>query len=206
MASRAGALRLAAALAVAVVMMPAAGAKAPAAGPTLEERVCGCAACHGADGNSTTAGIPSLAGQPETFIATQLILFREGLRRSERMAPQAAGLSDETILAMAAHFARLTPRPTGRPADRDLMARGRVLARAGRCGQCHLPDFSGRAQMPRLAGQREDYLAAALIAYRDEERGGADTTMINVMRGASDADIRALAHFLSRQTPRAWGR
>ncbi len=27
--------------------------------------------------------------------------------------------------------------------------------------------------------------------------------MINVMRGASDADIRALAHFLSRQTPRA---
>ncbi len=86
------------------------------------------------------------------------------------------------------------------------MARGRVLARAGRCDQCHLPDFSGRAQMPRLAGQREDYLTAALTAYRDEERGGADTTMIDVMHDTSDADIRALAHFLSRQTPRAWGR
>jgi len=206
MASRAGALSLAAALAVAVVMMPAAGAEPPAAGPPLAERLSGCAACHGADGNSTTAGIPSLAGQPEIFITTQMILFREGLRPSEQMAPRAAGLSDGTILAMAAHFARLTPRPTGRPADRDLMARGRGLARAGRCGQCHLPDFSGRAQMPRLAGQRQDYLTAALTAYRDEERGGADTTMIDVMRGASDADIRALAHFLSRQTPRAWGR
>ncbi len=187
-------------------MMPAAGAKAPAAGPTLEERVRGCGVCHGADGNSTTAGIPSLAGQPEIFITTQMILFREGLRPSEQMAPQAAGLSDGTILAISAHFARLTPRPPGRPGDRGLMARGRGLARAGRCGQCHLPDFSGRAQMPRLAGQREDYLAAALTAYRDDERGGADTTMIDVMRGASDADIRALAHFLSRQTPRARGR
>jgi cytochrome c553 len=39
----------------------------------------------------------------------------------------------------------------------------------------------------------------ALTAYREETRGGADTTMIDVMRGASDAEIAALAHFLARR-------
>ncbi len=199
MRARGGALRLATALAVVVATVPPAGAQPPAGGPPLEERLRGCAGCHGADGNSTQEGIPSLAGQPETFIVTQLILFREGLRSSEQMEPQTEGLDDDTVLAIAAHFAALTPRSNRGPTDPDLMARGRVLARTGRCDQCHLPDFSGRAQIPRLAGQREDYLVAALTAYRDDERGGADTTMIDVMYDISDAEIRALAHFLSRQ-------
>jgi cytochrome c553 len=134
---------------------------------------------------------------------TQLILFREGLRSSEQMSPQAQELDDGTVLALAAHYAALPARANDGLADPELMARGRVLARAGRCNQCHLPDFSGRAQIPRLAGQREDYLAATLTAYRDDARGGADTTMIAVMSEVGDADIRALAHFLSRQASRA---
>jgi cytochrome c553 len=52
--------------------------------------------------------------------------------------------------------------------------------------------------MPRLAGQREDYLRSTLVAYRDGTRGGADTTMNDIMQGVSDDDIRALAHFLAR--------
>ena len=117
MRARAAALRLATALAVAVVTMPPAGAQSPAGGPPLEERLRVCAQCHGADGNSTQEGIPSLAGQPETFIVTQLILFREGLRSSEQMAPQAQGLDDDTVLALAAHFAALPARANDGPAD-----------------------------------------------------------------------------------------
>jgi cytochrome c553 len=118
------------------------------------------------------------------------------------MAPQAANLDDATIEALAAHFAALPPQSTAGPADPALMDRSRELVRAGRCGQCHLPDFSGRDQIPRLAGQREDYLRTTLTAYRDGTRGGADTTMNDVMQGVSDADIRALAHFLAHQAPR----
>ena len=54
-----------------------------------------------------------------------------------------------------------------------------------------------------MAGQRADYLVATLSGYRDDARGGADTTMIAVMAGVGDADVRALAHYLSRQGPRA---
>ena len=80
------------------------------------------------------------------------------------------------------------------------MKRGTELAAQMHCGQCHLPNYRGRAQMPRLAGQREDYLVDTMRLYRDNKRTGADTTMAEILRGVSDADIRALAHFLARRS------
>jgi len=50
-----------------------------------------------------------------------------------------------------------------------------------------------------LAGQREAYLDAEMRAYRDGKRAGGDTIMAAALYGVSDADIKALAHFLSRQ-------
>jgi cytochrome c553 len=38
-----------------------------------------------------------------------------------------------------------------------------------------------------------------MLAYRDGRRSGADASMAAALYGVSDADIRALAHFLSRQ-------
>ena len=187
------------ALAALLTTTPPAGAETPAGGPVFDALLDGCGQCHGADGNSVTPDVPSLAGQPATFLETQLILFRERLRRSEAMAPQVRGLDDPTVIALAAHYAALPPRAAPEAGNPALLAQGRQLSKAGRCGTCHLPDFAGRQQIPRLAGQREDYLAMALAAYRDETRGGADTTMIDVMRGTSDAEIEALAHFMARQ-------
>jgi cytochrome c553 len=53
--------------------------------------------------------------------------------------------------------------------------------------------------MPRLAGQRVDYLILSLTAYREGVRSGIDTSMNGVMSGVSDGDIHALAHFLAGQ-------
>jgi cytochrome c553 len=64
-----------------------------------------------------------------------------------------------------------------------------------RCVSCHLPDFSGQQQMPRLAKQRVDYLLHSLKEYRDNTRTGSDTLMNNVVAGLSDADLAALAHY-----------
>ncbi len=185
--------RHALALAAVLLAQPAAGLQ------TLRDTLKVCATCHGEDGTSRRQSVPSLAGQPEIFLTNQLIFFREGLRESQDMTPQAEKLTDPDIEAIAAHYAGLAPRSNDAPADEPLLARGSALARTLRCGTCHLPDFSGRQQMPRLAGQREDYLSKAMRAYRDETRGGPDTTMNDILRGVGDADIAALAHFLSRQ-------
>ena len=52
-----------------------------------------CARCHGADGNATLPGTPSLAGQPAWFTHWALIKFRDGRRKDPLMSPFAANLS-----------------------------------------------------------------------------------------------------------------
>ncbi len=172
-----------------------------------QDRVQLCAACHGGDGNSTNPQIPSIAGQPKLFIETQLVLFREELRRSEQMLPVVKGMKDAEIVKLAEHFSNLPAKSmeAGAP-DKALMKTGQEKAKALRCGICHLSDFRGQNQVPRLTGQRETYLAGEMRAYRDGKRSGGDTIMAAALYGVSDADIRALAHFLSRSSAPARAR
>ena len=169
-----------------------------------QERLQLCAACHGPDGNSTNPLIPSIAGQPKLFLETQLVLFREELRKSEQMAPVVKGLKDPEIVKLAEHFSKLPAKvmESGAP-DPKSMKLGAEKARALRCNVCHVSDFSGQNQIPRLAGQREAYLEAEMRAYRDGKRTGGDTIMAAALYGVSDADIKALAHYLSRSSARS---
>ena len=161
------------------------------------DRIALCESCHGAGGNSTTALVPSIAGQPATFLENQLIFFREGLRNAPVMGPLMKGVEDPEITALARHFSRQAVKAArGAPADAATIARGRQIAGKRHCGQCHLPSYEGRAQIPRLAGQREDYLVDTMKAYRDGKRTGADTTMSEVLDGLRDEEIVALAAYL----------
>lgn len=75
-------------------------------------------------------------------------------------------------------------------------------ARLGLCAACH--GETGIAQMPgapNLAGQRLDYLRAALAQYRDGRR---DVALMRAAIGpVSDADLEALARWYSAQAPAA---
>ena len=164
-------------------------------GLPLSERIQQCGACHGEDGNSRLEKIPSLAGQPEFFLLNQLILMREGVRQVEAMAPFVKDLKDADIEALAKHYAKLAPKRTDEPIEPALVRRGAETAAQRRCSSCHLPTLAGQDQMPRLAGQRIDYMTEALKAYRDDKRTGADTAMTAAILGLSDADLAALAHY-----------
>ena len=160
-----------------------------------------CAACHGMDGKSTVAEIPRLAGQQSGFITLQMILFREGIRQVPAMQAPTEKLSDTDIEAVAAYYAGL---PSAAPVDRTprdaaLMARGQAISAARNCGVCHLPNYAGRAQMPRLTHQHEGFLAHTMAEYRDGQRIGIDTQMNGAVQGLLDADIAALAHYLAHQ-------
>jgi len=156
-------------------------------------------ACHGPGGNSVTSGVPSIAGQPKLFLENQLVLIREELRPSPQMLPVVKGMKDAELSRLAEHFSRLPAKPTSAgKSDPKLAQRGMERAKALRCGVCHVSDFSGQKQVPRLASQRDEYLAAEMRAYRDNKRKGGDTIMVAALYGVSDADIEALAHFLSR--------
>ncbi len=167
----------------------------------ISARLMACAACHGADGNAQLPNIPSLAGQPKVFIENQLVIIREGLREITAMKGLLDGVSDAEITAMAVHFSKLPARNSPTAADPALMARGKALAEGMRCGICHLPDYRGREQMPRLAGQREDYLLHSMLQFKNNQAIGRDTIMAASLYGISDGDLKALAHFLARVAP-----
>src|SRR4030095_3492930 len=69
-----------------------------------------CGACHGADGNATIPGTPSLAGQPVYFTHWQLIKYRDGPRKDAQISPFAKNLTD-TDLAEYAPLPKEPPRP-----------------------------------------------------------------------------------------------
>jgi cytochrome c553 len=169
-------------------------------GALSQEKVQLCVSCHGPGGNSAIAGTPSIAGQPKLFMENQLVLFREGIRKSPVMTPLMAGIPDREIAALADHFSKQAVKVEQENLDKKLFSQGQALAKKLRCGVCHLSDFSGQKQMPRLAGQREDYLVSEMLAYRGNQRP--DTTMTAALYGVKDGEIRALAHFLSRSAPR----
>jgi cytochrome c553 len=160
-----------------------------------------CNACHGPGGNSQIPLTPSLAGQPKLFIENQLVLIREGLRDVPQMKEIVAGMSDDTIIALAQHYAAEKPIPKSAAATQEKARLGAAAASKLLCGTCHLPDYAGQNQVPRLAGQDEPYLVHSMKQFRDNPGPGRDTIMAAVLRGLSDADLANLAHYLATFKP-----
>ena len=170
-------------------------------GQVSPQRQALCAACHGADGNSQIKGIPSLAAQPKLFIENSLILMREGMREVPAMKGMLDGVTDAEVIELAKFYSALTLAPP--PADKqaELFNKGEQLASGMRCGICHLPNYVGREQMPRLAGQREDYLLHSLLQFKNNQAVGRDSNMAASVYGVADADLQALSHYLARVSP-----
>jgi cytochrome c553 len=158
-----------------------------------------CEACHGTQDRPSLLGTPWLAGQQEDYISLQMFLFREELRAASQMAGVLNGFSDYDLVDVAAYFGRQKPAGSSGKPDPKLHARGAELSKRMGCGTCHFQDFRGQKQIPRLANQREDYLAATMKAYRDNKRTGADTNMNGMLYKVPDRDIEALAHYLAHQ-------
>ena len=79
---------------------------AAAAGKSGAEVAQSCVMCHGDNGLSTMPGTPSLAGQSDIYLASQLRQFRDGKRHNEVMNVIAKPLSDADIDNVSAYFAQ----------------------------------------------------------------------------------------------------
>jgi cytochrome c553 len=175
----------------------------PAKGQSLASTVC--AACHGPDGNSPIPQNPSIAGQHASYMYKQLSDFKAGRRKNAIMAGIVAGLSDEDMRNVAAHYATQKPRPDAAK-DRTLAAAGQKLYRGGdsdtglpACAGCHSPNGAGiPAQYPRLAGQHGDYTTVQLQSFRSGDRGNDPNGMMRTIAARlSDKEIAALADYIA---------
>lgn len=156
-----------------------------------------CAACHGVDGNATTPGIPSIAGQPNFFTHWQLIKYRDGRRKDSQMSAPAENLSDTDMADLAAFYETQRPRPRGSKTEPARVLEGKRLAALHHCTSCHRPDLSGQQQVPRLAGQDLDYLLKLLRSFKTKTATDLDGLMTMSAQPLQEEDIVNLVHFLA---------
>jgi cytochrome c553 len=156
-----------------------------------------CAACHGADGNATVPGVPSIAGQPNFFTHWQLIKYRDGRRKDPQMSAPAESLSDTDMADLAAFYAAQRPRPRRSKTEPARVAEGQRLAAVHHCTSCHRPDLSGQQQVPRLAGQDLDYLLKLLRSFKAKTATDLDGLMTMSAQPLREEEIVDLVHFLA---------
>jgi len=186
-------------VALAVAVLLAATANVALAGDVEagRQKSAPCAACHGADGNATVPGVPSIAGQPDFFTHWQLIKYRDGRRKDPQMSAPAQNLTDADMADLAAFYAAQRPRPRVSRIEPSRVAEGRRLAAVHHCTSCHRPDLSGQQQVPRLAGQDFDYLLKLLRSFKAKTASDLDGTMTMSAQPLVDEDIVNLVHFLA---------
>lgn len=180
------------------------GAGDPAAG---EQNAAVCAACHGQGGAQPIMAVyPKLSGIGEKYLYRQLVDIKTGVRPIPEMTGLLDNMSDQALLDLAAYFDQ-QDMVVGQ-ADPALAEQGQALYRGGNmatgvaaCAGCHNPKGAGNepAGYPVLGGQSADYVAKQLTAYRDGERaaGANATIMMDVASKLSDAEIKALANYVS---------
>jgi cytochrome c553 len=66
-----------------------------------------CKACHGENGLGVSPEFPTIAGQPQDYIATALNHYKLGKRKNPIMQGQVANLSPKDILDLSAYFSSL---------------------------------------------------------------------------------------------------
>lgn len=174
--------------------LPRASAADAAAG---QKKAQVCIACHGGGGNSTNPVVPSLAGQPQQFIVTQLFMFREGNRKDPQMSPIAANLTNADLNDLAAFFSGQNLAPASSSIDTGRAAAARRLTEQYHCVSCHGPALKGQQHIPRLAGQQRQYLRMQLKGFKAGTRYDMDGNMTSAAQPLSDADVEILADYLS---------
>lgn len=178
----------------------------PARGQQIASQVC--AACHGADGNSSAPANPRLAQQHSEYLYKQLLDYtvRQGQQRPARenaiMNGIASQLSDDDKRNVSAWFASQTAQlNTAR--NKQSLELGQRIWRAGvpekslpACSGCHNPAGQGiPIQYPRLASQHAEYAEVTLKDFRQGTRRN-NPAMQEIAAKLSDAEIRAVADFV----------
>jgi cytochrome c553 len=173
------------------------GALSPAGAQSFDERLSVCLSCHGEKGQSENPEIPSLGAQPSPYALIQIYMFREKLRINEIMNEMAKGISDADLQKFADTIGKLPPPPPAPNPDAARMAKAATLVAQHKCNVCHTANIAGNDAVPRLAGQREDYLLKSLRDYKANTRNEYQPVMTEVIYPLKDEDFVELAYYLA---------
>lgn len=166
-----------------------------------------CSNCHGMDGNSVSPNFPKLAGQPVTYLVSQLKEFRSHNRQDpagfEYMWGLSRSLTDEQIQGLATYFNGQRPARGPLEGNAARAAAGKTLFHEGlpgknvpACATCHGEIAQGNETFPRLAGQHADYVIKQLVVFQRTDQRPDGAIMKVFAHELSADDIRNVATYV----------
>jgi cytochrome c553 len=163
-----------------------------------------CATCHGANGVSHKAGVPSLISLRPKYLFETMQSFRSGDRsldeKNQDMKKALDALTDQDLQHIALYYAlqnenltrAQTPNEGGAPLAKEALAA---------CAKCHGEDGIGDSPItPSLAGQDFTYMLNALRAYKDGTRD--DDTMTPRAKKLDDVAMKTLSAYYAGLSPK----
>jgi cytochrome c553 len=167
-----------------------------------------CTKCHGDDGVSHKAGVPSLIALHPKYLFESMKAYKEGDRLVDEtnadMKKALDALSEEDLKHIALYYALQTdnnltraqaPSPGGPPAGKQALAV---------CIKCHGENGVGSGPVnPNLAGQDATYMLNALRAYKSATRD--DETMTPKLKNLTDDELKAFAVYYAGLDPKPLG-
>ncbi len=167
-----------------------------------------CVACHGKQGVSTEADVPSIASYSEEYFTLSMDMYmkkerpciateyrtgdRKGLKTD--MCEIVEGLGEDEIQSLAEYFARQKFVPTQQAYDVEWAKTGEVLHMI-KCDECH--GNAGRQPSDNagiLGGQKMSYLREQIQFVREGKRF-TSKKMKRRLDALGDSEIEALVNF-----------
>jgi cytochrome c553 len=153
-----------------------------------------CLLCH--KPNNQVAYIPTLEGQPRDYLYNQIKAYKEKRRPDPAMQTNVATLSDRDMRDIADYFSTQKPLKESFRLDAERIARGTSKAETLNCAGCHMSDFSGRNEAPRLAGIVPQYLTSQIVAIAAGKRSH---PVVEGIKGISVEVAEDLAQFFAQR-------
>jgi cytochrome c553 len=172
-----------------------------------QQKSAACVACHGIDGNTTTATWPKIAGMSEGYLLKQLLEYKKGEKGSRfdpTMYSIVATLSEQDLADLAAFYATQVATIGQVPAN--YVQQGQAVYRGGNlasgvpaCAACHSPSGDGNylALFPRLGGQNGAYVRDQLLKFKTKQRSNDPNSMMrDIAARMSDEEMEAVAQYV----------
>jgi len=156
----------------------------------------GCKSCHGDDGNTNKAKMPTLAGQDAKYFIKAMTHYKNGEREHQKMFEAVEQFSEQDMIDLATYYAAEEPR------RRDVRMPLKSTEWIKRCERCHgIGGNSTDPRFPMLAGQDIGYLRKALKASIAKQR--TNTAMHAMSNPLSSTDIERIVTYFSSQQSKA---
>ncbi len=165
-----------------------------------------CALCHTPEGWGTEDGYyPQLSGQHSNVLIKQLIDIKLGNRAVPTMIPFSDEIFDkghQNVADVVSYIASLPMTPKNSVGKGDNLVLGKQLY-TQQCLSCHGAKAEGNNEMsyPLLQGQHYQYLLRQMQWIKQSNRKNGNEIMLEHISAFTDADMQAVADYVSRIKP-----